>query len=143
MKNLFPIIVDYSKSLDKMIKAGNYYCVNPENISQGYFLIQGQGKHKLSIELVHYGKYMKSNGVIRDLNSRSLRPATLPELLAFGAKYPKIQRKFPIVALGSVAQNRLGDRYVVYLGGSVSGRVLIMMYDGSWEGNYRFAAVNK
>jgi len=141
-KKVFPVIVDYSKSLAEMIRAGNYDWVN-SNITVKHFPIQGQGQVELDIELVHYDRAMSSEDVIHDLDQRGLRPATLLELLAFGAKYPEKQREFPIVALGSVWRYCRGDRCVVSLRSFDFGRGLdLHCWAGRWVGRYRFAAVH-
>jgi len=76
----------------------------------------------------------------------NLRPATLPELLAFGAKYPDKQKEFPIMALGSVWIDPDGDRRVHSLGWVEGERELHLGWDkpGYVWGDYcRFLAVSK
>ena len=73
-----------------------------------------------------------------------LRPANLPELLAFGAKYPKKQREFPIVALGSVWRYWCGSRSVACLWSVGSLRFLFLYWlEFGGDAIYRFAAVRK
>lgn len=55
--------------------------------------------------------------VFRELDRRGLRPATIEQLLAFAAKYPAIQKQFPIVALGSAMQDADGHTLFPYLCG--------------------------
>lgn len=139
----YPITVDYSKSLDEMIKAGHYDWVNFD-ITSKHFPINLSGKHELVPELIHYGKAKSSDAVIRDLDQRGLRPATVAELLAFGEAYPDKRREFPIVALGSVWQNWCGYCLIVYLGGDGSRRELVLIDWGvGWDGRYRFLAIPK
>lgn len=145
MKKIFRVIVDYSKSLTEMIRAGNYDAVE-RNIDADHFPIKDQGKIGLDIELIHYGKYMFGDDIIRDLNSRGLRPATLPELLAFGSAYPNKQREFPIMALGSLWRRWHGFRCVPFLHGldSNSRRWLsFRFWFGGWYDICRFAAIRK
>ena len=69
------------------------------------------------------------------------QPAKIQHLMAYGTKFPEEQRKFPIVALGSVA---LVGRYrrVAYLHRNGAQRALsLRRRDGDWEGFYRFLAV--
>jgi len=139
------IIVDYTRSLAEMIGAGAYYRVNP-NITSEHFTIEGkgQGKVELNPEFVHYDKCMKSNGIFRDLDMSGLRPATPPELLAYGEKYPDEQRKYPIVALGSAWRRWFGFRYVVYLYCYKSKRLLdLRTWAGEWDKDCRFLAFRK
>jgi len=143
VRDSFYIVVDYSKSLAQMIQSGNYDWVN-DNITSSHFPIQVQGKAELNPELIHYGKYMDSDDIVRDMDNRGLRPATLPELLAFGATYPDKQREFPIVALGSVWRYWYGSRDVACLYGVGSGRGLgLVVWGSGWYDGYRFLAVRK
>lgn len=138
----FHVVVDYSKTLTEMISAGNYDWVNSE-INQDRLLVQ-DSVEAINIELIHYDKHMKADDIILDLDTRGLRPATLPELLAFGATYMKEQRKFSIVALGSVWLGRHSLRYALYLGSNDFGRKLnLSLWDIGWDSDYLFAAVRK
>ncbi|MEI6553201.1 MAG: hypothetical protein WCO09_01410, partial [bacterium] len=70
-------------------------------------------------------------------------PAKIENLLAYGAKNPEEQRKFPIVGLGSVGEVG-GYRYVPCLRRYVSRRDLgLGCWDGGWRDYYRFLAVRK
>jgi hypothetical protein len=138
------IIVDYTRSLAEMIKAGAYDFVNPD-ITSERFPIKGIGKVKLNPELIHYGKFMSSDDIIKDMNQRGFRPATLPELLAYGEKYPDKQREFPIIALGSVWRSWYGGRSVACLlpaGGSARWLGL-PDWGGDWRDSDRFLAFRK
>jgi len=142
-KKLFRVTVDYTKTLVEMIKAGNYDWVDSD-ITDKNFPLQGQGQVELNIKLINYGKFMDSAEIIRDLDNRGLRPATLPELLAFGSKYPEKQREFPIVALGSLWRYWHGPRSVECLRGSGSKRILVLgTWGGGWNGYYHYAALRK
>jgi len=139
----FHIVVDYARSLSEMISAGAYDWVNSD-ITSEHFPVKGEGRVELVPELVHYGKSMSSDDIIRDMDKRGLRPATLPELLAYGEKNPEKQREFPIVALDSVGRGRRGYRCVACLccGGSARGLGL-SVWSGGWDGHFRFLAFRK
>ena len=139
---IYKIVVDYTKSLEQMIAAGCYDWVNPD-ITAERFPITGDGQVELEPELIHIGRDMSSDEVIADLDKRGLRPGTIAELLAFGATYPEVQREFPIVALGSVAEVH-GYRRVACLYRSDSERNLHLdWFDSDWDGLYRFLAFRK
>lgn len=79
-----------------------------------------------------------------ELDRRGLRPATIEELLAFGAAYPDKQREFSIIALGSVCIGQpIRRNYVPCLWLESAGRCLGLRGAelGGWYANYRFAAV--
>jgi len=134
------IVVDYSISLKKMISLGKYDWVN-ENITKKNFPLEGENTHVSVVELIHFNKVISSDEAERELKKMKLRPATIAELLAFGAKYPETQREFPIIALGSVASVD-GARKVACLGRDDSGRDLNLPWrDCGWDAQSRFLAV--
>jgi hypothetical protein len=136
----FSLTVDYSLTLMQMIDAGRYDWINSD-ITSKRFPVQGQGKQELTAELVHFDRSISSDDAVAELDRRGLRPATITELLAFGVAYPEEQRKFPIVALGSVTEV-FGRRFVPYLYRDGAGRDLYLDWlDGGWAGGCRFLAV--
>lgn len=147
-KNCYKVLLDYGQTLQQMIANGKYNYAN-SNITSGNFPMTGNGKQEVIVELVHYGRDMATDDVLKDLESKGMRPAILPELLAFGATNPEKQREFPIIALGSVWHDRGGDRSVPYLGRDGSRRELNLGWgdgrwgDGRWDDDCRFAAVRK
>ena len=133
-ENCYKILVDYGQTLQQMIANGKYDYANSD-ITSGNFPMTGNGKQEVVVELVHFGRDMASDAVLKEFEARGLRAATLPELLAFGATYPEKQREFPIIALGSVWQDRDGHRYAPCLSGYSSGRELYLgWYDYGWSG---------
>lgn len=98
----YQVIVDYSKSMAKMISLGNYDWAS-EGLTQGFFPIKkGTGSHKVKLVLVHFDKSSSTNDILAYLDAMALTPASIEHLLAFGEQYPEIQKKFRIIALGSV-----------------------------------------
>jgi hypothetical protein len=141
--NAFSVVVDYSKSLKAMIEDGHYDWKN-NDITSDNFSVTGSGQVNSGLELVHFGKHVSTQDVLAELDKRNLCPATLPELLAFGAKYPEEQRKYPIIALGSVWADRDGRRDVACLCGNDRGRDLgLVCYVFGWRGYCRFLAASK
>lgn len=147
-EEIFPVTVDYNQSFRDMIKAGRYDLIDSE-ISEEHFPIDGQGRIETNLVLVHFNRKMSSDAVLKELEQRGLRPGMLPELLAFGAKYPDIQRQFPIIALGSSwTRSLFADCDVPCLKAEVSAGVskrrLSLAWCGSnWAIYCRFLAVLK
>ena len=142
-ENCYKAFVDYGQTLQQMIANGKYDYANSD-ITSGNFPMTGNGKQEVVVELVHFGRDMESDAVLKEFEARGLRAVTLPELLAFGSHNPEKQREFPIIALGSVWQGRGGDRSVPCLSGDGSGRGLYLDWDDDRWGDYcRFAAVRK
>lgn len=140
----YPVSINYGLSLEEMIAAGRYDWKN-DDITAKHFPERGEGVSDIEIQLVHFNRVMgSSDEVIREFDKMGLRPASIEELLAFGAKYPDVQRQFPIVALKSLWRRLRGHRYVPYLDRNVHERCLYLyVFEGGWYENYRFAAVRK
>ncbi|MDP3772371.1 MAG: hypothetical protein Q8Q94_03290 [bacterium] len=140
---VYPVTVYYGLSLADMIEAGHYDWVNG-SITAEHFPIVGEGMVDLNINLLHFKRFIQSDEAIKEMDEMGLRPLTLPELLAFGAKFPDMQREFPIIAFGTVWQDRDGFRGVPALGEYDRGCNLGLVWFGyRWSGTYRFAAVRK
>ena len=102
------------------------------------------GQADLEVVLVRFEHRMTSEDVLRELNDEGLRATELPELLAFGAKYPEVQRKFSVVGLGSTWRDRKGYRNVPCLYEASEGRYLdIHWWDDGWYSYSRFAAIRQ
>lgn len=139
----YPIAVDYGRTLEVAIAAGNFGWKHSD-ITSEHFPSQRTGQADLVIRLIHLDRDIETDAAIAELDKLGLRPADLPELLAFGEKYPDVQRQFPVVALGSVWQRPDGRRNLPCLGRSGSGRDLDLVWDVfRWYRVCRFAAVNK
>ena len=138
----FTITVNYSQSLAEMIKAGKYDWTNSD-ITEKHFPVKGGGVVERMLTIHHYNRAMESKEVIAALEAIGKEPVPVEDLLAFGAKYPEEQQKYPIIALGSVARVR-GSRDVPYLGRRDSERVLgLRWFGGRWSEDCRFLARNK
>lgn len=141
----YPITMNYAQSLADMIAAGKYNNVN-ENITAKNFPITGVGTVNLEIVLFQPNfqpnRDIESDDVVKEMDQMGLRPATLPELCAYGATYPEPQREFLIVGLDSSWVRPSGDRVVPYLAGWLDERYMDLVgRDAKWHADHRFAAV--
>ena len=137
------IPINYNRSVEDGIKAGNYDWKN-NDITSKHFPSQETGSREVVIELFHFGKDMSTDEVLAELDKQGYRPATLKELLPLGEKYPNLQREFPIIALGSVWRDSNGNRFCPYLGRDGSERNLDLRWVGRrWGDGCRFAVVRK
>ena len=154
VKGIFPVTIDYTHSLAQMIAAGKYDSINPDitdkyfpspSIPTGLPPSTGSGqatKVDLKLELVHLNRTISSNDAVQELKKQGLRPATLPELLAFGATYPEEQRKYPIVTHSSVWRRWSCYRDVPCLFSGDGGRNLgLYSFEIDWSAGHRFLAV--
>lgn len=143
MKDVFSVTVNYNQTVEDMVKAGEYDWKNQDINSRNFPIIR-RGTSEFEIHLVHFGKTMSSEDVLRELDKMGLRSAEFPELLRLGATHPDLQRQFLIVALGSVFRGPYGYRYVPVLWTSSGRRELDLgWFRSAWGGGYRFAAVRK
>jgi hypothetical protein len=141
--NTYPLSVDYGRSVEDGVKTGRYDWVN-SGITSRNFPTKRKGTAEVAVELVHFNRYISTDEALRELDRMGYRPAELHELLAFGEKYPEVQREFPVVALGSVWRDWNGDRDVPCLYGDGSTRRLGLGWvERGWDGVYRFAVVRK
>ncbi len=136
------VVVDYSMTLAEMIASGRYDWKN-DDITTERFPVKGKGKVETTVELIHLNRVIATDEVKKEIDKMGMRPATMEELLAFGATFPEVQRRFPIIALGSVSQ--LGDfRDVPFLDVDDSERGLSLDWsDDEWGERCRFLAVRK
>jgi hypothetical protein len=139
----FPLAVNYDLTVEEAIAAGDYQAVN-SSITGKNFPAQRSGRAELAIVLIRFDHRMSSPDVLRELDQEGLRAAELPELLAFGAAYPEVQRKFSVVGLGSVWRDRKGFGNVPCLYAASEGRYLdLHWWDDGWYTYSRFAALSK
>ena len=139
----FPTKVNYDLSVESLVAQGKYDWKNSD-IKSKNFQTTRKGETTLNLELVHLNQVLTSEEVIKELDKRGLRPAELHELLSFGIQYQEEQRKYPIVAMGSVWQHWSGYRDVAYLFGDGGERGLGLGYfGGRWSEDFRFLAVRE
>lgn len=139
----FSIVVDYGRPFDAMIAA----CAcgyNNSDITAANFPISGTGVVEQEVILVDFDRDMESDDVVRELAAMGLEPAKLEHALAFGEKYPDVQRDRPVVFLGSVWTTPGGNRYVPYLDDWDDERELDLDdWRSGWARHCQFAAVRK
>jgi hypothetical protein len=132
------VAVDYSRSLTKMIEDGRYNEVH-KDITPRNFRLSATGFWQIELKLVQFQYPVAPLEAVVLMKKQGYRPATIEEILALGSQHPGLQRRIPIVGLGSarVAENR---RYVPCLGGSESARTLtLVVIYRRWSIYYRFA----
>lgn len=140
-KDDFLLTVDYSRSL-KEIAAGDHYdwWSFPDLLAD--LLHRENETADLVVNLVRFDHLMVTDDILKFMEKRSLRPATLPELLAFGSQYHRIQGGLPIIALGSLRVNKNGFRFVPFIERFGSHcQIRFRWMDGGWRWHYRFLAV--
>lgn len=139
-------VVDYGQTLEGMIKSGNYDWTDGD-ITAKRFPIAGKGKVEFEDTVFHFDRGISSEEAVKLIVAADPKnpwgPGKIENVLAYGARNPEEQRKYPIVGLGSVGGVG-GRRSVPCLDEDVSGRELNLSWWGDdWYSRCRFLAVRK
>lgn len=102
-RKVYPVTVDYSKSLAEMFMSCRFDVTDSklDEFIIGNFSVDDNSQKNVRLHITHFERHIDNDDIVIKLNNRGLRPATLPEMLAFWRRYPQFQRKFVILALGS------------------------------------------
>ena len=103
-----------------------------------------RNSRELTLEYLRPDHRATIEEILERMDKSGFRPAFLEELLAFATKFPDEQRKFPIVALGSVNLIQ-GRSHVAKLDANPEQRELFMKWTveiGNHEG-WRFLVARK
>lgn len=116
------------RTLTDRIKDGGYDWVNGDITEERFPLTLPAGPRKLF--LAHYNKVMNGKKVDEWASKNGYKVGLTDDLLAVGChpEYKDLQRKFPIIALGSPAVIP-GPRRVPYLDGSDAERRLYLYWN--------------
>jgi hypothetical protein len=98
------LTINYSRTLQEMIDAGNYDWVDNYFTEKGSLLLDsiGSSEASVSVKIFKLKGFIFSEDAVAEMLKDGFRPATLAELLALGEAYPEIQKENPIIALYSV-----------------------------------------
>jgi len=134
--------VDYERSVEDGVKASRYDWVNRDITNRNFPSKKGRGTAEVAVELVHFDRDISVLEALRELEENGYRPADLWELLAFGEKYPEVQIKFPVAALGSIYRHPNDHYFSPLLYGFNSRRRLgLVCLEGNLQKTCRVAAV--
>ncbi len=132
------------KTIHELLLAGNYGSWIPD-LSDEHFPQHRTSDAEVVLELVVFSSecMISNTDAQSEIEKRGLRSAKIEELLAFGTAYPDEQRKYPIIALGSVSSIHgypcipflAADRTVRFVG--------ILAWDDEWSRAMRFLAVHE
>jgi hypothetical protein len=137
----FRVVVNYSRRLERLIADGEYAWANSD-ICTKRFPVAGKGAVELEFRLIGLDRVVETEAVESELRNRSLRPATLQELLAYGAICRDMHSQFPLVALGSSWQHPCGGHRVPFIWTGRSGRLLDLCWrENRWEEDFHFLAI--
>ena len=130
-------------SLADRIAAGRYNGHIHPQITEGNFPHDPKSVGEWEWKIFHFGRNILSKTTVAAMIADGWQPATLEHMLAFGAKYPDVQREGLVIGLGSSCVFG-GCRRVSYLCNYAAGRGLgLGRWDGGWGDDYRVLAVCK
>jgi hypothetical protein len=138
----FEIVVDYDKNFTEMLAAGKYDSWNAL-FTKEHFPITGHGQKKLNARIFDFDRDMGRKEVLTKIDRAGFQPATIEELLAFGAIYPEVQLMNSIIALGSVPQDCDDFLFPCLSGGSQKRELLIVPGRAGFAKVWKFLGVSK
>lgn len=139
------LVTEYNKKrVEKLIQAGEYDSVDPRITSRVFPPREWAGAEEMSwVVLFYSNREVTTEEAIREMDRFGFLPSDHPEFLAFGAKYPNVQRRVPIVALRAICSSE-GERFALWLGALQGARrLLLRKCETPWSPGTRFAAVGK
>ena len=140
-KTKFPIFADYAKSIEELVLLGKYDSVGV-GLTTKNFPTKRTGKAKMKVEFVPFDRSTFSLGAIEKIDKMGYRTLEVCELLTLGAKYPDIQREFPILALSPIFEDGNSLPFIVCLARSGAERIAVLIPNQVPEG-WRVAVVRK
>ncbi len=96
----WPIVVDPRRGFRGMIHAGHYDEVIDVTARRFPFSMQDVGCNQIAL-VRYFADFRDHTALIERMLQVGLRPVTIRGLLAFGARYPHVQRAVTICAIGS------------------------------------------
>lgn len=147
----YRVTVDYSKSFKDMVDAGKYDVVWEGMDRYSKEMEEANFIGVVEVFLVGFNHEIKTMEVLLEMGRLGLRPATLQELLALGATFPKLQLDFNILALGT-HDTSARDQYIhsplLWMGEEIEDKRELSEYfytfkETDWEEGFRFAAVRR
>ncbi len=131
-------------ALSARIHRSGYAYVNPY-INEENFPIDVGMVSRVEYKLFNFNhRNVSSKEVIAEMDKEEFRPATLPELLAFGNERIELSEESPVIALGSVCKRSGGDRFVTGLFNMRGTRKLdTLWFMSRWSAFYSFLGIRK
>src|SRR5680860_339245 len=118
--------IDYTKTIEQATANGNYDWKN-NNITTKNFPIFSENIGKnvdVLARIFRFNHDIRLEEVVYEMDKAGYRPATLTELLALGSLFPELQKKFPILALGSSMKHSSSSCFFPCLKSTSVGRMI-------------------
>lgn len=135
------------KSFDDLIREGKYDHINSQ-INSENFPIEDFSNEDIVLKIINTKQLSRgkslvgTDDILSSLKEQNLIPAGIKELLAFGMKYPDIQRQKCIIALGSTIEDDRDNLYAPCLSGHDDERNIGLVWlKGGWNNTDNFAVI--
>lgn len=124
------------KELIKIAKLNDYFTNNPYHIQIRHFPKEKQPREKKKEAiLLHHGFWGSEEETLAIIKHLRCRGGTIKELLSFAIDYPRKQKKFPIIATGSIWKRERHEWYTPVLDYANNERGLSLYWTNSeWYG---------
>ena len=134
----FTLNVDYRLTFKQMFDACNFKSseaiLRERNFP--FSAVLNPRLETITVKLFYFNRGFHAEDAILVMKKNGYRPATIAELFAFSCAYPDLQRRFPIIALGSVMKDKNGDFCSPFIVGPKCNSQIGVFWNGS--GCYRF-----
>lgn len=97
--------IDYSKNIKELMEGEGYYGFDyfSDQITPSFYF---KKKIEVSAKIFSFNDETAFEKVLEDIKKESFRPANIFELLYFSKTFPEFQKRFAILAAGSIFFNK-------------------------------------
>lgn len=136
------LTVSAALGFEERIERGGYGWRN-DNLTEERFPITEDQTGEREQKLFHFNRSLSSADAARLIREAGFEPARIGDVLAFGEAFPNIQRRHPVVGLGSAAEiDNKASVPALWFDGYRRTLDLIWL-EGDWHRNYRFLGVRR
>ena len=103
--------INYGKTVEQYVAEG-HYDVGGDIVTSKYFpILENKGEKEVEFKLFQFDfdTITEYSEIIFFIEKSGYHPATLIELLALGSERPELQKKFPVIALGTMWKSPFHD----------------------------------
>lgn len=114
----FKCLVDETQEVEDAVRAGNFDYVSSDITNENFPRKNYGWKMKKEIILFRFNTRMSFGEIVNAMDKTGYKPATVFDLISLAVEKPSIQKKFTIVALGSIREvkrYRQKNRFVTCL----------------------------
>lgn len=142
----YSIEVNYDETIEGVIKGGTYDWYHP-SISSGNFPSEESGIDTIEVEFIYFNRIISLEDAFLEIDRMGYRSLDIREFLALGKDPTRIQKKFPIVALGSCQRSespRGGyERVIACENSSLKSKLDLFWEKDTWNEDCRFAVTRR